>query len=204
MRAPATERTRWHRAWVEEGRAAIRSTDTETWDEATAADLELIGPELALRVLDAVVDVGCGPGRVALALAAEYRVTVHGIDIAESVVSAARREKNERRVTTAFFHLGDGRTIPVPTEADAAYSMLCFQHLEAEAVAGYVAEIGRILRAGGRFRFQWTVGESHERYAQDHAIGDMIRWCALAGMEVVKVEPDERYSTWRWATAVRA
>lgn len=63
-------------------------------------DLELYRA-LAVRAGGLVLDLGCGSGRVAMALA-EAGHTVHGIDASEAMLAVARRKLNGRRLPLTF------------------------------------------------------------------------------------------------------
>jgi SAM-dependent methyltransferase len=56
------------------------------------------------------------------------------------------------------FEVGDGHTLPSLADgsADLVLSFTVFQHISDPAVIeGYMAEVGRVLRPGGAFAFQW-------------------------------------------------
>ena len=109
----------------------------------------LIGALLLGGVADAdsLVDVGCGSGRLAGALAPYFRGTYTGIDVVQDLLEYAR--SNVVRDDFSF-HLSDGITIPV---ADTSTQIVCFfsvfTHLPHEAIYNYLAEAHRILRPGG-------------------------------------------------------
>lgn len=88
-------------------------------------------------------------------------------------------------------------------EVDAAWSMLLFQHLEADAVRGYLAEVARVLRPGSMFRFQWCVGSTDSPYAHDHDPLDIVEWADDAGLLIGDCpQRDPDWPTWGWATAI--
>jgi len=96
-----------------------------------------------------VVDIGCGHGRHALALA-ERGSKVVGVDFADSLLSRARQLAHESRVHVAWIR-GDMRMLPLRNEcADAVLITDSFGFFETDVEhESVVREAGRILRNGG-------------------------------------------------------
>lgn len=98
---------------------------------------------------DSVLDVGCGTGEDALAIA--HRVgsdgRVVGVDASEEMVATARdRGEDETRVS---FRVADAESLPFDDDAfDVARTDRVLQHLERPESA--VSELGRVTRPGGR------------------------------------------------------
>ena len=98
-----------------------------------------------------LVDIGAGPGRLAVALAEQFptaRVTTVDIDPAMATLAAARvaRERIDDRV---HINVGDVAALPL---ADASVDLVTSSfsvHHWPDAEAGY-AEVRRVLRPGGR------------------------------------------------------
>ena len=85
----------WAHEYFERGYA-------QRWSLGAPADLlreeaRGIGALLQLSATSRVVDIACGPGRHAVALAAERGCRVVGIDFAASLLSRARHLALERR-----------------------------------------------------------------------------------------------------------
>lgn len=101
-----------------------------------------------LEGADDVLDVGTGEGQVArLAHTIEPRARVVGVDPAWAQLTvAAERARGPRYARAAAIAL------PFPSECfDAVVVCLVFEHIEAMEAA--IAEVGRVLRRGGRFLF---------------------------------------------------
>lgn len=104
----------------------------------------LIAPERAL-------DLGCGPGRNALHLAA-HGVDVDGVDLSPTAVAWAR----ERAVDLAHpprFLVGDavgpGSAELLPGPYDLVYDSGCLHHLPPHRRVGYLRLLERVLAPGG-------------------------------------------------------
>lgn len=85
-----------------------------------------------------VLDVGCGPGSLTLALARRYRV--EGVDPSEEAVAIARSRGASARVVAI------GAPLPRGFDASVAFDVL--EHSEDDA--GLATELARAVRPGGR------------------------------------------------------
>lgn len=100
--------------------------------------------ELAGRHI--VLDVGCGDGQIARALAAQGS-TVLGIDPTQLHIDIA----NERAGGPTYV-LGGATELPVPDNSqDAVVACLVFEHID--EVDAAIAEVARVLKPGGQFSF---------------------------------------------------
>jgi SAM-dependent methyltransferase len=117
MLAPVAEGHRDH--WFEDladhlGSAYLRYSFTK----GTEQEVEFLVDALGLEPGMGVLDVGCGPGRHAHALAARG-VRVHGVDISERFVELAWRDAPPG----ATFERLDARALPFDAEFDAVISL---------------------------------------------------------------------------------
>ena len=100
-----------------------------------------------------LLDIGCSWGRWTLAAQAKGYHAV-GIDPSLGAVMAARRVARQRGVPTRYL-VGDARYLPFPPRSfDVAYSYSVLQHMPAADVSLAVAEMGRVLDAGGHAKVQ--------------------------------------------------
>lgn len=97
----------------------------------------------------AALDVGCGVGRLAPALAERF-ATYHGVDLSEGMVERARR-LHAGRPTCAFHAVPDGDLGGLAGGAfDLVVSIHVLQHLTARAaILDGLAQLVRVLAPGG-------------------------------------------------------
>lgn len=122
----------------------------EFTDGADAEYTEQILPLASAHLEGAreVLDVGAGEGQVARLAAAVPGVRrVVGVDPAVAQLTVA----SERGGGPAYVR-AEARALPFPDQAfDAVVACLVFEHIESADRA--IAEVGRLLRPGGRFLF---------------------------------------------------
>jgi SAM-dependent methyltransferase len=119
-------------------------------------DLDLLLDAVGERVdpTDAVLEIGCGVGRLTRGLAARAE-SVRAVDVSARMLELAREHNPE--LDNVDWILGDGATLePIESASvDACVSHVVFQHIPDPAITlGYIVEIGRVLRPGGWAAFQ--------------------------------------------------
>ncbi len=111
-----------------------------------ALDVAAVAPEEG-----DVLEVGCGPGRLSVALAARG-LGVTGLDLDPAMIDRARWNAGRADPPadrTPTFTVGDVASLPFPDASfDVVVSTLSMHHWDDRQ--GGLAEIGRVLRPGGR------------------------------------------------------
>lgn len=98
-----------------------------------------LGDPTALRALD----VGCGDGRLDSYLGRLGRL--EGVDRSAPLVEQARRRNGDFE-----YRVADGAQLPFETGAfDLTFTVCVLHHVPPEERAAFVAELGRVTRAGG-------------------------------------------------------
>lgn len=139
----ATAATEWDRRWqAEEGRADW--LEPERGVIVAAERCYATGGRVAL-------DIGCGIGRHALALAAMgYQVT--GIDGSDSGIEYAARDATQRGLTVDFRN-GSMLSLPLAdASCDYVLAWSVIYHGDRAVVDRCVAEIARVLKPGGIYQ----------------------------------------------------
>ncbi|HET9794640.1 MAG TPA: class I SAM-dependent methyltransferase [Thermoanaerobaculia bacterium] len=186
------------------------SGSPEAFEESGRRDLDLHVLRGIPLPADAVaVEIGCGVGRLARAIAPRA-AKVYAGDVSEEMLDRAR-EFCRGRENIEFLRF-DGALAGVPSGcADLVYSHLVFQHVPGlRLIRPYFREAARVLKPGGVFRAnvdgrhrQW-----YRRFAADSWSGVVFserrlrRELDAAGLRVEAVEGSG--TQYLWATARKA
>ena len=131
---------------------------------------------LALRPGERLLDVGCGPGDAARALAGDLggEGEVVGLDLSAAMVEVARARWAEGRRCPARFEVRDALALGEPDASfDAVRSERTLQWVADPVVA--VAELARVLRPGGRLALIDTDWSTLSLDVGDPAIAALVR-----------------------------
>ena len=163
---------------------------------------------------DAVLDVGCGTGTLALEVArlVGRAGRVAGVDPGTEQIARARA-KAARRHEPIEFQIGVIEQLPFPDQTfDVVLSTLMMHHLPASLKRQGLAEIARVLKPGGRLviadfkRKQERAGQAARFHAGGSSMQELAALVKDAGFS--KVETEEmrppRFSAFPGAGFVKA
>ncbi len=163
---------------------------------------------------DAVLDVGCGTGLLAMEVARRVGRAgrVAGIDPGTEQIARARRSA-ARRDMPIDFQIGVIEQLAFPDQSfDVVLSTLMMHHLPASLKRQGLAEIARVLKPGGRLviadfkRKQERQGRAARFHAGGSSIQDLAAMVSDAGFSEVDTEEMQppRFSAFPGAGLVRA
>jgi ubiquinone/menaquinone biosynthesis C-methylase UbiE len=121
------------------------------WRES-CAHLAAFFPEPNGRRPPRVVDLGCGPGLTAIALA-EVRpdARIIGVDLAPRMIDVAQKETGRANLTRNISYvIADATALPFPNDAVDVTTGHSFLYLVPDR-AGVLQEAHRVLRSGGKY-----------------------------------------------------
>jgi arsenite methyltransferase len=122
----------------------------DSYHPGGAALTRRLATRLELAPGKRVADIASGPGATARLLAAEYAVTVDGVDIAAPVVQRAQEAAAGIGLTAEVrFRVGDSEALPFPDNTFDAVVTECAYCTFPDKVSA-ATEFTRVLRPGGR------------------------------------------------------
>jgi ubiquinone/menaquinone biosynthesis C-methylase UbiE len=132
------------------------------WDEMLSPD-GMASFEAALAALptspERVLDVGTGTGRAALVIARRYDgAKVVGVDMAEEMLSHARRKVPPELNGRVSFEVGDAARLPF---ADGSFDLVTHANM-----IPFFDEVARVLRPGGHAIFAFSSGPDTPIYVE--------------------------------------
>jgi SAM-dependent methyltransferase len=160
-----------------------------------------------------ILDVGCGKGTLAMEVARRWSAgRVAGIDPSTEQIARARRSAARRHLPIEF-QVGVIEQLPFPDQTfDVVFSTLMMHHLPASTKQQGLAEIARVLKAGGRLVIadfthkKDRQGQAAHFHAGGSRMHDLAALVKEAGFERVETEemPPARFSAFPGAGFVCA
>ncbi len=100
------------------------------------------------------LDIGCGTGRLSRALST-INAKVTGIDISKEMIEKAKNDNADHKSITFVQGSGIGLQPLNDNSFDFCFSFIVFQHIpNKNVILSYFSEIQRVLKDGGRAKFQ--------------------------------------------------
>lgn len=144
--------------------------------ESARREADRLVQQFGIGASSAVLDVGCGFGRLAIGLADRLPALrrYEGVDVSSAAIAWCRRYIGRRNAHFRFTHIDmhnrrynpGGHTpqeIRLPFDGgafDVAYLYSVFSHMELEDVTKYLAELRRLIRTGGGLFVTLYAGEA--------------------------------------------
>lgn len=107
----------------------------------------------------AVLDLGCGVGRITRALSSRFKHVI-GLDVSEKMIDIAKSLHKNSRYKNVVFLKNDGRTFVNIEDStiDYVFSVVTFQHMPSKEVAkANIKEIARVLKDDGVFQIDFPI-----------------------------------------------
>jgi SAM-dependent methyltransferase len=192
--------------------------DTHTSDEfvwgadgdGVAACCALIAAGLHIEPGHEIFDLGCGPGRLLVPMGRAYpEVAFTGFDSSQAMI---HRAWSGCYSPTRKAELTDGRSIPAGNESfDGGWCVLVFQHIDTLTQYGYISEVARVLKPGGRFVVQVDASPTPEHgdafLSHTTDVDRLADWGVGVGLDTVDVLTGEKawqhgqpgvFEQWAW------
>jgi ubiquinone/menaquinone biosynthesis C-methylase UbiE len=152
---------------------------------------QIVDPALARLGVDPagfrVLEIGCGMGRLFGGMSQRFG-SVSGIDISPTMVAQGK----EQCPVEATWYVGDGCTLTGVADGsiDHVLSFEVFQHIpDRGAIFSYLAEIARVLVAGGTFQVQLRKGSDTKSQAVVRAMPRLLRVASAKTLHAARVLP---------------
>jgi ubiquinone/menaquinone biosynthesis C-methylase UbiE len=140
----------------------------------------MLADDLQLQPGDRILDMGCGPGRLAIVFAERVAPTgsVDGIDAAVEMINRASSRARKRGVP-ATFQVGFAQDLPFADDTfDAVACTLALHHVAEDDQPAAVGEMYRVLKPHGRL----LIAEFHKGPGRRH-VGP--RWLRHSGEDML-------------------
>ena len=128
---------------------------------------------------EAVLDVGCGTGALAIAAARQVGSAgeVCGVDPSPEMVARARRKAAKADFVDVRFETAPAQALPFPDAVfDAVFTCLVLHNVSEGGRPQAIGEIRRVLRPGGRFvAIDFGPSVKRARHAMLHRLHGMLR-----------------------------
>lgn len=163
---------------------------------AAGPDLVALAAAAAASGAARALDIACGAGHTALAIAAHV-AEVTALDLTEAMLEQARRLAEERGIANITFQLGAAEQLPF---ADGSFDLVTSRYAAHHfpRPAAVLHEIARVLRPGGIFLLADVVAlpepllDTHlnaiellrdPSHVRDHTVEEWRHMCAATGLQ---------------------
>jgi ubiquinone/menaquinone biosynthesis C-methylase UbiE len=175
---------------------AVAETYVTSAYHASGPDLQALVQAARPVATDDVLDLGCGAGHTALAIA-PHVAYVTAVDVTPDMLTAAAKLAEQRGVANVTFQLADATRLPFDSDRfDLVTSRVAAHHFADPRAA--LAEVRRVLRPGGRLALVDTVSPEEApldtflqcvellrdaSHARDWRVSEWLRMLSASGFE---------------------
>ena len=146
---------------------------------------------LELKGDEAVLDFGCGSGRISYWIAPRVKNVV-GLEVTPEMIDLARQNREAENVE---FMLYDGNHFPVmPHPFDLVLSVGVLQIMEGEALTKVILALSRYLKPGGRFLMIEQVSDNPK--IKRPSAGEYLGAFKESGLECLRYYPIRKGRWW--------
>lgn len=186
---------------VEFGAGRYTQSVTDTWGVNYAATAEFLLERLADKTHRAIVDIGCGDGRLAREIALRFSsASVCGIDYSERAIGLARAMNSD--LPSLRFVAADITQEEPRRQFDCATLVEVLEHIPPDESSNFLAGISRLLEPGADLyvtvpHANRPIEPKHFRhFTVEDAVAELGRH-----FDVVQAMPFERATWSRWLLA---
>ena len=146
---------------------------------------------LELKGDEAVLDFGCGSGRLSYWIASRVRKVV-GLEVTPEMIDLAKQNRSAENVE---FMLYDGNHFPdMPYPFDLILSVGVLQIMEGENLTKVVSALSRYLNPGGRFLMIEQVSDNPA--IKRPSMNEYLRALEASGLDCLRHDPIRRGRWW--------
>jgi SAM-dependent methyltransferase len=154
-----------------------------------------------------VIDIGCGPGALALKLSAKCN-QVTGVDISPKMIAYAKKQKEKKKALNVSFICDDGSTVRIIHEEKFSFAILsmclhgmspqtrqdviknCFSFSHRVILADFISPFPKGIAGAGQILLEKIEGrESYRNFKDWQVQGGIDRFIKGMGLRVVEEKP---------------
>jgi 2-polyprenyl-3-methyl-5-hydroxy-6-metoxy-1,4-benzoquinol methylase len=116
----------------------------------------------------AILDFGCGVGRLAIPFSFVTNKKTVGIDVSPEILEKAKTHAVEMGAEKVEFLLSEGKTLPITGKFDFINSYIVLQHIETKIGLSIIQQLLDKLEIGGIIQIQATYGNNWPKIKYFH------------------------------------
>ena len=116
----------------------------------------------------AILDFGCGVGRLAIPFSFVTKNRTVGIDVSPEILEKAKSHAIEMGAENVEFLLSEGKTLPNTSKFDFINSYIVLQHIDTEIGMAIIQQLLERLEIGGIMQIQATYGNNWPKIKYYH------------------------------------